>query len=510
MKLIFKIINNPSCGTPSEKQKVFDSSFSTIGRSASSDWVLPDPDRFISSKHAEIFLRDNQFYLKDVSSNGTINALTDEAIGNNQELLINDGQTFLVGEYLIQAEIEGVSGNSLHQPTQSVASENADWDNQMDDFWGNSSDPLDLLAPNRASTAVSAAAENIPSLANSLERTPAFKQAMSFTNTSEAEAERPPAAQPMASSGIPENWDNTSFSFPEPEVKPQLTPAPIAQSISQPIQENMASTQSFAGMDDIADDDDFFSGLAEDGFFNEELPQAASPSPSPSPGPVKLERPASTRPRKRQQKENNVNAAPKSNDNLLETARLAFEQQGFDKELLTEEVAAQWLSLMPTVMQSTIELLQARAAIKNEFRVSKTLLTTSENNPLKFSTNAEDAINSLFHQKRPGFLNSDLAFKQAFKDINQHQSALLHGVRVAMMDLLKQFDADSLEESFTRSNQNKGLLDKFSSTKSSQAKLWQQYKELYKSEYKVDSDDGFQRIFGETFAQAYDEFSTND
>ena len=173
-------------------------------------------------------------------------------------------------------------------------------------------------------------------------------------------------------------------------------------------------------------------------------------------------------------------------------------------------MAAQWLSLMPTVMQSTIELLQARAAIKNEFRVSKTLLTTSENNPLKFSTNAEDAINSLFHQKRPGFLNSDLAFKQAFKDINQHQSALLHGVRVAMMDLLKQFDADSLEESFTRSNQNKGLLDKFSSTKSSQAKLWQQYKELYKSEYKVDSDDGFQHIFGETFAQAYDEFSTND
>ncbi|MGK0249182.1 MAG: type VI secretion system protein [Oleispira sp.] len=494
MKLIFKIINNPSCGTPSEKQKVFDSNFSTIGRSASSDWVLPDPDRFISSKHAEIILRDNQFFLKDISSNGTINGLTDEAIGNNQELLISDGHTFLVGEYLIQAEIEGVSDHGLHQPTQSIASDNADWNNQMDDFWGNSSDPLDLLAPNRASTAVSATAENIPSLANSLERTPAFKQAMSFTNTSEAEAERPPATQPMASSGIPENWDNTSFSFPEP------------------LPENMGSTQSFASINDIANDDDFFTGLAEDGFFNKELPQAPSPSPSPSPSPnpVKLERPATTRPRKRQQKENNISAAQKSNESLLETARLAFVQQGFDKELLTEDVAAQWLSLMPTVMQSTIELLQARAAIKNEFRVSKTLLTTAENNPLKFSTNAEDAINSLFHQKRPGFLNSDLAFKQAFKDINLHQTALLHGVRVAMMDLLKQFDADSLEESFTRSNQNKGLLDKFSSTKTSQAKLWQQYKELYKSEYKVDSDDGFQRIFGETFAQAYDEFSTHD
>jgi type VI secretion system FHA domain protein len=485
MKLIFKIINNPSCGNPSERQKVFDARFSTIGRSVSSDWVLPDPDRFISSKHAEIILRDNQFFLKDISSNGTINGLTDEAIGNNQELIISDGQTFLVGEYLIQAEIEGISDQCLHQPIQSIASDNADWDNQMDDFWGNSSDPLDLLAPNRESSAVSAARENIPSLADSLERTPAFKQAMSFTNTSEIEADRTPAAQPETSSGIPENWDNTSFSFPEPEVKPTPTPAPIA------------------GIGDIADDD-FFSGLVEDVFLNKEIPQAENLNP------VKLERPPSSRPRKRQQKENNVSTAQKSNNNLLEVARIAFEKQGYNKELLTEDVATQWLSLMPTVMQSTIELLQARAAIKNEFRVSKTLLTTSENNPLKFSTNAEDAINSLFHQKRPGFLNSDLAFKQAFKDINLHQTALLHGVRVAMMDLLKQFDADFLEDSFTKSNKNKGLLDKFSSIKSSQAKLWQQYKELYKSEYKVDSDDGFQRIFGETFAQAYDEFSTNN
>jgi type VI secretion system protein len=524
MKLIFIIINNPSCGTPSEKRKVFDSNFSTIGRSASCDWVLPDPDRFISSKHAEINLRDNQFFLKDVSSNGTINGLTDEAIGNNQELLITNGQTFLVGEFLIQAELEGAE-HGQQPSTQSIASDHADWDNQMDDFWGNSTDPLDLLAPNKASPAMSSETEAVPSLANSLERTPAFKQAMSFSNIAETEPERAAVPDPITSGGIPENWDNTSFSFPEPEPKSEMPPSLT----KPPIQEQVVNTQSFAAINDIADDDDFFSGLAGDSFFNEDLPQAISQSPidqsppdelpkavtpteelPPIASPNKFERPASTRPRKRQQQEQVVSAPSTSNDNLLEAAKLEFEKQGFDKELLTQEVAAQWLSLMPTVMQSTIELLQARAAIKNEFRVSKTLLTTSENNPLKFSTNAEDAINSLFHQNRPGFLTSDLAFQQAFKDINQHQSALLHGVRVAMMDLLKQFDADSLEESFTQSNKSSGILDKFNSTKSSQAKLWQQYKELYKSEYKVDSDDSFQRIFGETFAQAYDEFSTND
>lgn len=533
MKLIFKIINNPSCGTPSERCKFFDASLTVIGRSTSADWVLPDPDRFISSKHAEISFRDNQYFLKDVSSNGTINGLTDEPIGHGQELPITNGQTFLIGDYLIEAELEGVAvsnyGHSYDQP-QSVASEHADWNDQMDDFWGNSSDPLDLLAPNRASTATNSAATNsgyeaTPSLANSLERTPAFKQAMSFSSTSAVEA--PASATPSHNAaneeimdiGIPENWDNTSFSFPETN-----TDAPAVSPISAPKQtDNSIPIQESGSLGDIAgisSDDDFFLGLAEDTFFSEELPPAiiSAPEPvvepepeitvKPVPAPNRLERPASTRPRKRQQQVEH--SAQESNNISLELAKLEFERQGYNPELLTESVATQWLSLMPVVMQSTIELLQARAAIKNEFRVSKTLLTNSENNPLKFSTNAEDAIHSLFHQNRPGFLSSEPAFQQAFKDINQHQSALLHGVRVAMMDLLKQFDAESLEDSFNNSNKNNGILDKFSSNKSSQAKLWQQYKELYNSEYKVDSDDNFQRIFGETFAQAYDEFSTNE
>lgn len=498
MKLTFKIINNPSCGTPAEKCKTFDSKTAVIGRSNSCDWVLPDPDRFISSKHAEINTINNTFFLKDISSNGTINGINDEAIGNGQQLPISDGQTFLIGDYLIQAELE----NSLDHPQHpSVANENADWNNQMDDFWGNSSDPLDLLSPNKSSNTANESPEVIPSLTNSLERTPAFKQAMSFSQKEDLSLELP--IQDELASGIPENWDNTSFSFPEPADNSIDHAKKTADQLNV-TNTSVASHQKDLVLDGISDDD-FFLGLTEDDLFSDDIPTTPPPSPS------KLERPASTRPRKRKTPEESISTPLNINsDNLLDLAKKSFEEQGFSHELLTEDVANQWLALMPTVMQSTIDLLQARAAIKNEFRVSKTLLTTSENNPLKFSANAEDAINSLFHQKRPGFLSSNLAFQQAFKDINQHQSALLHGVRIAMMELLKQFDAEALEESFTKTNKNSGLLEKFSSTKSSQAKLWQQYKDLYKSEYKIDSDDSFQRIFGETFAQAYDEFNTHD
>lgn len=509
MKLILKIISDPKNGALSENRKVFDSNFSIIGRSANADWTLPDPDRFISSKHAEIIQRDNVFYIKDISSNGIINSATDEAIGNNQELLIANNQKFLIGDYLIQAEIESDPSLQGYEANQTGIDENAQWENQMDDFWGNSSDPLDLLASNQAKPNETAEIQEVlPSLANAIERTPAFKQAMSFApndnpNKSDSQSislDNNNTSEP----GIPENWDHTSFSLPE-----IIQEKPI-DSIAKPQQAPQVTTND-------NQEDSFFQQLEDDSFFENNNCNSNENILAPKPDQVSAEkpakanfsRPAATRPR---QRSNTADVPPQSirgNDKLLESARQAFTQQGLDEKLLTEETAAQWLELMPTVIQGTLELLQARAAIKNEFRVSKTLLNTSENNPLKFSVNAEDAILSLFHQKRPGFLPAQPAFEQAFSDIKIHQSALLHGVRVAMMGLLKQFDAESLEKEFSSSTQNTNFLDKLGSSKSAQAKLWQQYKDLYNNEYRVDSDDSFQRIFGENFADAYGEFSSD-
>ena len=42
----------------------------TIGRSLQSDWILPDPDRYISGKHATVDFKGVAYYLADTSSNG--------------------------------------------------------------------------------------------------------------------------------------------------------------------------------------------------------------------------------------------------------------------------------------------------------------------------------------------------------------------------------------------------------------------------------------------------------
>ncbi len=41
-----------------------------IGRSSDNDWVLPDPERLVSSQHCVIQYEDGRYYLTDNSTNG--------------------------------------------------------------------------------------------------------------------------------------------------------------------------------------------------------------------------------------------------------------------------------------------------------------------------------------------------------------------------------------------------------------------------------------------------------
>jgi type VI secretion system protein len=64
----------------------------TIGRSSDNDWVLPDPERLVSSQHCVIQYKDGRYYLTDNSTNGVelVNAGIRMRRGNS-ELLQNGG-----------------------------------------------------------------------------------------------------------------------------------------------------------------------------------------------------------------------------------------------------------------------------------------------------------------------------------------------------------------------------------------------------------------------------------
>ena len=73
-----------------------------IGRSKSCDWSLPDEKSFISSKHAQISFRDDGYYLKDISTNGTL--LNGGSQRMADERKIEPGDVFQIGMYQIVAD----------------------------------------------------------------------------------------------------------------------------------------------------------------------------------------------------------------------------------------------------------------------------------------------------------------------------------------------------------------------------------------------------------------------
>jgi type VI secretion system FHA domain protein len=80
----------------------------TIGRSADNDWVLPDPQRYVSAHHARVQFREGHFYLQDVSTNGVyVNDDTEPlAKRGSSGYRLENGDVLRMGDYHILTALE--------------------------------------------------------------------------------------------------------------------------------------------------------------------------------------------------------------------------------------------------------------------------------------------------------------------------------------------------------------------------------------------------------------------
>lgn len=92
----------------------------TIGRSLQNDWILPDPDRYISGRHATIDHRGGMYYLADTSSNGVYMNGEVEPIGNGNPRRLFDGDRMRFGDFEFEITID--KGESLVMPLEPEAS----------------------------------------------------------------------------------------------------------------------------------------------------------------------------------------------------------------------------------------------------------------------------------------------------------------------------------------------------------------------------------------------------
>lgn len=85
---------------------VFGVAGGSIGRGADNDWVLPDPQRYLSGHHARVHFRQGAFYLEDTSSNGVyVNGATTPQ-GRRGLYTLHNGDTLRMGEYQIRVSVD--------------------------------------------------------------------------------------------------------------------------------------------------------------------------------------------------------------------------------------------------------------------------------------------------------------------------------------------------------------------------------------------------------------------
>lgn len=109
--------------------RVFTEKGGTIGRSLQNDWILPDPDRFISGRHASIDCKGGIYYLLDTSTNGVYINGDCEPIGKGNPRRLFNGDMLRLGDFEIEVTID--KGESLVMPLDEPDSHVADHSSSM-------------------------------------------------------------------------------------------------------------------------------------------------------------------------------------------------------------------------------------------------------------------------------------------------------------------------------------------------------------------------------------------
>lgn len=116
MTLQLKIISKHAEFVGNDSEREFGEQGGSIGRSLENDWILPDPDRYISGRHATIDHKGGMYYLLDTSSNGVYVNEEVEPIGRGNPRRLFDGDRLRMGDFEFRVSID--SGESLAMPLE--------------------------------------------------------------------------------------------------------------------------------------------------------------------------------------------------------------------------------------------------------------------------------------------------------------------------------------------------------------------------------------------------------
>ena len=116
MPLQLQIVSEHEDMLEEDATRVFGEDGGTIGRSLESDWILPDPQRYLSAKHATIDFQSGAFYLADVSTNGVYVNDEEEPLGKGNPRRLFSGDRLRMGDFSFAVGLDEGQGLDMPPP----------------------------------------------------------------------------------------------------------------------------------------------------------------------------------------------------------------------------------------------------------------------------------------------------------------------------------------------------------------------------------------------------------
>ncbi|MCD6533245.1 MAG: type VI secretion system-associated FHA domain protein TagH [Deltaproteobacteria bacterium] len=166
----------------------------------------------------------------------------------------------------------------------------------------------------------------------------------------------------------------------------------------------------------------------------------------------------------------------------------------FNAPVVTEEKMTEIIFLLGEIFREMVDglmlALKARAEQRNAIRASMTHIELTENNPLKFMPQVEDAIINMLLQDNPSYIQAVEAVREGFANLRNDQMAMHAGVQAVLNHTLAKF----APEHFAKKFEEGFVLQK-------KAKCWNEYCE----QYPILCNQVLENVFNEIFVQAFEE-----
>ncbi|WP_181388382.1 type VI secretion system-associated FHA domain protein TagH [Vibrio albus] len=480
MKARIKVVSYKSQPPESPVEVDIGESGGTLGRAPGNTCVLPDPDRFISGKHAAVTFENGKFIITDTSTNGLYFEGNLNPLGRDHSAELIDGQRLVLGDYTLEIAIEDEPPTVGHSPFGAPVQSGTD-------------DPFAAKPTAKDDFFTEPVEQSIPPWQPE-EPAPSSSPSQGKNDFFSSPSEREPRQGTSSS-------ENNDFFSPDNG----LTSGPGADELTgSSMPDNVPSeNQFFRAPDSIPEDWDILSDNEAEHTTPETEPTTppAEPPTAPEPGPepqtppqnFAIPNPGASSPPRTQ--------APANSGGPSNAFASFVKGAGIEHLNIPESGAEASMETSGALLRGAIEglmqMLRARADVKSEFRMQQTTIRAVENNPLKFSVSADDALQQMLQPTSSAYLPAHEALSEALDDIEAHQLAIMAGVQAALSTMLQRFDPDTLKRHFDQKS-GRSLLE------SKKAWYWEQYEEQYQA-ILSEAEDSFQELFGEAFSKAYEE-----